>query len=91
MRALVLIPLLFSLASPALASPPPEDGCGATRVKSWIGKRATPKAVIAIRKRSKADTMRVIRPDTAVTMDYRESRLNVHVDRRGIIRRLTCG
>jgi hypothetical protein len=35
--------------------------------------------------------MRVIYPDTAVTMDYSADRLNFEVDRSGRIIRVSCG
>ncbi|WP_397474882.1 I78 family peptidase inhibitor [Pusillimonas sp.] len=34
---------------------------------------------------------RIINPDSAVTMDYRQERLNVYVDESGKIERVTCG
>ena len=34
---------------------------------------------------------RIIHPDSAVTMDYRQERLNVYVDESGKIERVTCG
>jgi hypothetical protein len=35
--------------------------------------------------------VRVIYPDTAVTMDYSADRLNFEVDRTGRITRVNCG
>jgi hypothetical protein len=35
--------------------------------------------------------VRVIYPDTAVTMDYNADRLNFEVDRTGRITRVNCG
>jgi hypothetical protein len=40
--------------------------------------------------RSGARTLRWIAPDTAVTMDFRQDRLNVYVDSKGRIERFTC-
>jgi len=35
--------------------------------------------------------MRVIGPDTAVTMDYSPERINIRVDGRGLITAVDCG
>ena len=35
--------------------------------------------------------VRIIEPNTAVTMDYVTDRLNIHVDDEGIILKVTCG
>ena len=40
---------------------------------------------------SGARTVRVIRPGDAVTMDYRQDRLNIELDADGKIVRFNCG
>ena len=38
-----------------------------------------------------SDRHRVIPPDTAVTMDYNPTRLNIEIDKTGEIFRINCG
>jgi hypothetical protein len=66
--------------------------CNAAAAQSFVGKEAT-EATVADAQRAagaKGD-VRVIKPGQAVTMDYRADRLNVEVDARNAIARITCG
>ncbi|RFP86522.1 hypothetical protein DZK27_13980 [Rhodobacteraceae bacterium 63075] len=67
-------------------SRPATDACGATELGYIIGLRAS-----EIDFSEQADTVRVIKPNSAVTLDHRPERLNVHVSDAGIITKLTCG
>lgn len=70
-------------------------GCAASAEalgQSWVGKAygelethlaANPPAEVA--------TIRVIRPDTAVTKDYRINRLNISLDEKDIVTKTYCG
>ena len=89
-----------SEASPATpadtATPAATDGmaaqCDAATAQSFVGKEAT-EATVADAQRTagaKGD-VRMIKPGQAVTMDYRPDRLNVEVDARNAIVRITCG
>jgi hypothetical protein len=74
---------------PPLGVPEPEpaaDTCGATRFVYLVGQ---PMAVVD-RTTFPAGT-RVILPDTAVTMDFREERLNVLIDGNAAVERVYCG
>lgn len=72
---------------PAPSQPAPgADACGATELSYIIGTRAS-----EIDFSEQADNVRVIQPNSVVTMDHRPGRLNVHVDDAGIITKLTCG
>jgi hypothetical protein len=62
------------------------DACGAARYASLVGQ---PMAVVD-RTTFPAGT-RVILPDTAVTMDFREDRLNVLIDGNAAVERVYCG
>ena len=95
---LLALPLLLSACEvqgtrlpPVGVAPEPAaevvpDTCGASRFASLVGQ---PKSV--------ADGMtfpqgtRVILPDMAVTMDYREDRLNVLIDGNATVERVYCG
>ena len=67
-------------------SRPAAEACGASGLGYIIGLRAS-----EIDFSQHADTVRVIKPNSAVTLDHRPERLNVHVDEGGIITKLTCG
>ncbi len=69
---------------------PAGQDCGATRVKSFVAKLATPAAIARIKLRSGAAAMRVIKPGMAVTMDFSPTRLNVELDERGRVKALRC-
>lgn len=94
-----LVLLAASLAActaqtPTESTPPPaadlEPSCGADKLVSYVGHNATEATIAAIRKASGAQAIRVLKPDTAVTMDYRPDRLNIDVDENGIIKAFGC-
>jgi hypothetical protein len=96
LRPLSMLPAVFALA--ACASQPAADAttaspglCNADAAQSHVGKPATDANIEAAFKASGAKTMRSIKPGQAVTMDYREDRLNVHQDASGNIERISCG
>lgn len=65
---------------------PPPDGCGAAELQGLVGQ---PQSVLETMRFSQ--DLRVIPPGTAVTMDYREDRLNIDLDEAGQITRVWCG
>jgi len=65
--------------------------CNAALVQNLLGREATTALGTDARDRSGARQIRWIRPGDAVTMDYREDRLNIHLDARGRVERLVCG
>ena len=95
LRPLFLLPALLALA--ACASQPAADAvasggtCNADPAQSHVGKPATDANVEAAFMASGAKTMRSIKPGQAVTMDYREDRVNIHQDASGNIERISCG
>ncbi|WP_164870881.1 I78 family peptidase inhibitor [Mesobaculum littorinae] len=65
--------------------PPASDACGAAGYQSLVG---APLAAASL----PADLgARIIHPDTMVTMDYREDRLNIRVNDAGRITEVYCG
>lgn len=62
------------------------DTCGAARYASLVGQ---PKAVVD--RTTFPQGTRVILPGTAVTMDFREERLNVLIDGNAVVERVYCG
>lgn len=81
---------------PAEGAPPPPasfepTSCGAEHVRHVIGKKRTPALAEEVSRRSGAKAIRWISPGMAVTMDYRENRLNVDLDDRDVITGVRCG
>lgn len=70
---------------PPVAPLPPENACGASEYQSLIG------TAVDATQFDGHDQLRIIPPGTAVTMDYRPTRLNVETDKSGIITRVYCG
>jgi hypothetical protein len=91
-RPALILPLLLLAACTTEAPPvtppplPPEDACGAPGLQSLVGR---PASVLETMKF--AQPVRIIRPGMAVTMDYRADRLNIEIDARETIIRVTCG
>ena len=67
------------------------SGCGDGKVARLVGKVWTESMRDQVMKTSGARTLRVIAPDTIVTMDFRPDRLNVETDAQGRIIRFRCG
>lgn len=65
--------------------------CNAEPSQSYVGKAANEANVQAAFLASGAKAMRSIKPGQAVTMDYREDRVNIHQDASGNIERISCG
>lgn len=93
LRPLLLLPAVLALA--ACATPPADTvaggTCNAEPAQSLVGKPASDTNLQAAFKASGARTMRSIKPGQAVTMDYREDRVNIYQDASGNIERISCG
>lgn len=87
----------LALALAACAQPdavPPGDEfmeCDAAPVQRLIGQRYQERIGSEAMRGSKSRSLRVTRPGQAVTMDYRTDRLNIDLDERDVIRRVSCG
>ena len=93
MRPFILLLLLVAACGPmprtpsGPALPPPgEDSCNAGARVSLVGQEATALERVLI-----LGQVRVLRPGTAMTMDFRPDRLNFEVDETGRIARIFCG
>lgn len=60
-----------------------QDTCGAQQYASMIG---TNVAAVTV-----PEGVRVIGPDTVVTMDFRADRVNIRTDAQGVITAVDCG
>ena len=95
LRPLFMFIAVLSLAS--CASQPATDTvasggtCNAEPAQSHVGKPATDANVQAAFKASGAKTLRALTPGQAMTMDYREDRVNIVQDASGNIERISCG
>lgn len=96
--AILLLPALAACA-PAASLQPAEAGptvkgdgrCDATPVAWAVGQKADEQAMKKIWQQSGAGLIRPIAPDQAVTLDFRQDRINVHLDAGNTITRLDCG
>ncbi len=64
--------------------------CRPEAVESLVGKVADAATVEKAVKDSGAKHARVVKPNMAVTMDFREDRLTIHVDAQNRIERIGC-
>lgn len=86
---LVCAPLLLSACVMEPTPVPPADNlasCGANQLQYLVGQPG----VVLDGMRFSQD-VRVIQYGMAVTMDYNANRLNIWLDRRDVIERVTCG
>lgn len=78
-------------APPADAAADGAGMCNAAPAQQYVGSMADEATVQAAVRASGAAQSRVIDPDTMVTMEYREDRVNLWLDAAGKIDRITCG
>lgn len=101
-RALILAAPLALLAGCAGSSgpcpiqdlnplPPAADACHARELQRYVTASPTADVMAAISAAAGAQNIRTTRPGDAVTMDYRENRLNVEIGEDGRIKRFRCG
>ncbi|MGY3266294.1 I78 family peptidase inhibitor [Lysobacter sp. HA35] len=99
-RTTALLSLVVALAActttpeaPPMSDPMPPAAtqCNGDAAQSLVGQPATPQNVETARQRAGAQMARLLKPDQAVTMEYREGRLNIYVDASNVITRIACG
>lgn len=67
------------------------DACNSGAASAAIGKRDTPALRATVARQVGHARIRWLPLGTIVTQDYREDRLNVDIDGRGVVTRLRCG
>jgi Peptidase inhibitor I78 family len=70
---------------------PPSVTCVAEPVQRLIGRVASPRIVARAKRLAKATSVRILRADGVMTMDYGYGRLNIITNDRNIITALRCG
>ena len=65
--------------------------CNADALNDLVGRQASAELGADAMRRSRATRLRWIQPGDVVTMDYSESRLNIHLDSRNRVERIVCG
>lgn len=65
---------------------PMETACGAAELQDLVGRDASVLQTMRF-----GQTVRIIRPGMAVTMDYVPDRLNIEIDAAEVITRVSCG
>ena len=74
--------------APAQSAP---GRCNADAVQWAVGQPNNQANFDRVWKESGAGLVRPIAPNQAVTMDYREDRVNLHLDGKNVITKVTCG
>ncbi len=69
----------------------PRYTCSAAKLQTMIGRTATRELGIEAVRVAGARTMRWIESDGVYTMEFRADRLNIHLDARNRVTRVTCG
>jgi hypothetical protein len=75
----------------APAAETPAMTCDAAKVQWTVGQLADEALVARAKSESGSERLRVIKPGMAVTMDYREDRLNLDVDADNKVTTARCG
>ena len=80
------------VAKPAPTAPPAiATGCDDSQAQWAIGKKPTDADLEQARKDSGAETVRTLKPNQAVTMEFNASRLNLDLDDTGVVTAIRCG
>lgn len=90
-----LLPLAVLAGCAASVSDKPVEvgvgDCSADAAQSLLGQPGTSETAQKAMTLTKSKSLRWLRPGMAVTMDYRSDRLNITLDDRNVITRISCG
>lgn len=91
--AIIAITAACAQVPPAGAETPVkgEGVCDASKARKLIGRTPTRAVRSEALRLTGARTLRRVPKDGVITMDYREDRLNLHLDAAGRIERINCG
>ena len=88
-RPLLLAALLSGCTVPVKL--PGAKGCRAGGTIGYVGQRYTPRIGRILKDKAQATFVRAITPDTVVTQEFRDDRINIAVDEDNTITRIYCG
>jgi hypothetical protein len=90
---LMLPALILGAACTTVPEGADEDGflCNADSLGNLVGRPANSDLGADAMRRSNSRTIRWLRPNDAATMDFRQDRLNIHLDARNNVERFACG
>jgi hypothetical protein len=100
MKRLVALGSLLVAATGCTTLPPEPDvpvhgegggSCNERAAQGLVGRPADNTAGFEAQRLTGARTIRWIRPGDMVTMDFSPNRLNIHLDERHRVQRLSCG
>lgn len=80
-------------ASPAPDAAPPADAaaCDATQAQWIVGKAAKQADADQAKGDARATSVRMLKPDQPVTMEFNAARLNIELDEHGVAVSVRCG
>lgn len=76
---------------PSKPFPPRVAQCQADPGQRFVGQAATDEIVAQVKTATGANSVRVLKPGMAMTMDYRDDRLNIELDDHDVIVKVGCG
>lgn len=76
--------------APTQAPAPADDKCNSAKAAQFVGQKFDDALLARVKAAVGHDTIRVIRPNQPVTMDFREDRLNLDLDAKDIVTRVHC-
>ena len=83
--------IALAVGACATATQPAPKTCDAAPGQGFVGQKLSDKLQSDAQKSTGSGSVRVIRPGQAVTMDFRSDRLNIEVDDKETVTRITCG
>ena len=89
--SILTVAALWPCMALAQARAPLQATCSAAGARFAIGEVYTPAIAERARQAARALAVRKIEPGGAYTMELSPDRLNIEVDRSGVVRDLTCG
>jgi len=78
---------------PAPEAPPPADAtaCDATQAQWLVGKTPGQADADQARTDARATSVRLLKPDQPVSMEFNAARLNIELDEKGMVVSVRCG
>ncbi len=78
-------------AKPSKPYPPQVMQCQADPGQAYVGRPASEDVIAQVKAATGAASVRVLKPGMMATMDFRDDRLNLHLDEHGVIAQVICG